>query len=332
MTEDIRSVFDELRSPPPEPEPANDVVGARALPLSDRLARPVRSPQAPVKRVRLSATPWMTRALSDAEGRPHGHATWRPSVIAILAVLGATFAAGVVFVVELANPPKPKVAVATVPTPAPSAAATQPRRTSEPQTAVAAANVSAVPQSVTGPTGVRTVRTVAIDNTGAPAQKDPILGPPVSQAKVDPPALGSPAPNALALAAPAAVRSAPAAAVAEVAAATPPAQRTAAPQSAPTAPAAADATAAATPTTPAAPRSVVVAKPTTSASASRSTVSVDANMRGSKGGDKVAVVPAGAAVDLISCDSVWCEVNYGGKRGYVYRPFIKDVAATLAKR
>ena len=48
-----------------------------------------------------------------------------------------------------------------------------------------------------------------------------------------------------------------------------------------------------------------------------------ANMRSrpKSGSSVLAVVPKGAAVQLVSC-SAWCEIIYDGRRGYVYKNFI----------
>lgn len=338
MTEDIRSVFDELRSPSPDDSGADDRSNVRSVPLSATLSpKSLRPPQAPPKRVRLSATPWMAKALSDLEGgrgrsRDRARTGMTPSLIAILAVLGATLAAGVVIVVELANPPKPRIASVAptqqqpaerlaLATTAPAAAAP----TSAPRATATAAAVSVAPadantSTIAGTPGaprVRSVRTVAIDGTGAPAQKDPVVGTPVNKANVDLPTIAAP----LSAAAPPAP--APAAPVLALAANS--ASRTAAAEAAAPAP-----TPRPVATAPAATPSVAAAKP--APASPRSTVNVDANMRGSKGGDKIAVVPAGSPVEVLSCDAAWCQVSYSGKRGFVYRPFIKDLPATLAKR
>jgi hypothetical protein len=48
--------------------------------------------------------------------------------------------------------------------------------------------------------------------------------------------------------------------------------------------------------------------------------------RPTKGGSPLGTIPAGAKLSLISCDG-WCEVLYRGKRGYIYKSFVKGGGA-----
>jgi uncharacterized protein YgiM (DUF1202 family) len=48
--------------------------------------------------------------------------------------------------------------------------------------------------------------------------------------------------------------------------------------------------------------------------------------RPAKRGGVITTIPAGATVALVDCDG-WCEIVYGGKRGYIYKSFIRGGGA-----
>lgn len=61
------------------------------------------------------------------------------------------------------------------------------------------------------------------------------------------------------------------------------------------------------------------------APASKVTIAKAVNMRarGAKGARVLGVIPRGATVGLVDCDS-WCEVIYDGRRGFIYKSFIES--------
>ncbi len=84
-----------------------------------------------------------------------------------------------------------------------------------------------------------------------------------------------------------------------------------------------------------------VEKPATSKApvTGRSVTNDDVNIRAGASSKSrvIGVVPANTSVDIVKCSS-WCEISYGGKRGYVYSGFLgkgakkaKSVAPALAK-
>lgn len=74
-----------------------------------------------------------------------------------------------------------------------------------------------------------------------------------------------------------------------------------------------------------APAATEVASATTSAS----TVTANVNMRAKPDNDAsiVAVVPKGGDVGVIHCE-MWCEVTAAGKRGWIFKTFVKDAGKT----
>ena len=53
--------------------------------------------------------------------------------------------------------------------------------------------------------------------------------------------------------------------------------------------------------------------------------------RPTKGGSPLGTIPAGAKISLVGCDG-WCEVVYSGKRGYIYKSFVKGGGAGAPSR
>ena len=69
------------------------------------------------------------------------------------------------------------------------------------------------------------------------------------------------------------------------------------------------------------------------AGAARVTAAVNLRSSPRKGSSIAVVVPAGSAVNVLSCNG-WCEVVYNGKKGWVYKNFLassKPVAKQQAE-
>ncbi len=64
----------------------------------------------------------------------------------------------------------------------------------------------------------------------------------------------------------------------------------------------------------------------------KSVVSAHLRSAPSGGSPTVAIIPRNALVtSSVPCAGVWCAVEYGGKRGWVYRPYLIEAAAAPAR-
>ena len=62
------------------------------------------------------------------------------------------------------------------------------------------------------------------------------------------------------------------------------------------------------------------------AGAARVTAAVNMRSAPRKGAGVLAVVPAGSAVQVVSCDG-WCKVSWDGRQGFVYKSYLAAAKA-----
>jgi hypothetical protein len=75
-----------------------------------------------------------------------------------------------------------------------------------------------------------------------------------------------------------------------------------------------------------------VTKPTTTGgSAARVTTAVNMRSSPKKGAGVLTVVPAGSAVNVLSCDG-WCQITYNGRTGWIYKSYLSTGARAAPQR
>jgi hypothetical protein len=75
-----------------------------------------------------------------------------------------------------------------------------------------------------------------------------------------------------------------------------------------------------------------VTKPTTGGgSAARVTTAVNMRSSPKKGAGVLTVVPAGSAVNVLSCDG-WCQITYNGRTGWIYKSYLSTGARAAPQR